>query len=172
MSKKTDVRIYLATSMTGLYCDDIWKKAINEKQKYEKEGIAVTTPIDGEGIPFEHVLLKDRSDAEMRRVWKEKDKGAIKDAHVLVYECPQKWSQGVAHELILSRGVLWKPTVFVGHAGFITREEDDVVAATHEEAAIAVRERWGTHRKRIAWRLGILNRCLLGWIWDQICEWK
>lgn len=78
----------------------------------------------------------------------------------------------MAHELILSRGVLWKPTVFVGRAGFITREEDDVVAATHQEAAIAVAQRWGTRRKRILWRLRLLNRCLLGWIWDQIREFK
>lgn len=168
----TDCKIYLATPMTGLYCDEIWKKAINDSQAYEHEGIEVITPIKGEGIPFDHVKLQDRSEKEMFRVWKKKDKQAIKDVHVLVYECPDRWSQGVAHELILSRGVLWKPTVFVGRAGFITREEDDVVAATHQEAAIAVVQRWGTRRKRIIWRLLLLNRCLLGWLWDQFREFK
>lgn len=170
--KKTNVSIYLATPMTGMFCDDIWKKAITDKQVYEQEGINVVTPIDGEGIPFSHTKLTDRSNEEMNRVWKKKDKQAIKDTHVLVYECPTRWSQGVAHELILARGVLWKPTVFIGTAGFITREEDDVVAATHQEAAMAVAQRWGSRRKRMLWRLSILNRCLLGWIWDQICEFK
>lgn len=170
---KTDVRIYLATPMTGLYCDEIWVKAINDSQKYEKEGVTVVTPIAGEGIPFDHVKLQDRTPEEMRRVWKFKDKGAIKDTHVLVYECPDRWSQGVAHELVLARGVLWKPVVFVGrNAGFITREEDDYVAMTHEEAAMVVRLRWGTRRKRIIWRLKMLNRCLLGWLADQLKEFK
>ncbi len=166
------VSIYLATSMSGLYCDDLWVKAINQKQMYEKEGVNVVTPIDGEGIPFAHVLLQDRPDAEMVQIWKRKDKGAIKRVNVLVYELPERWSQGVAHELVLSRGVLWKPTVFVGRAGFITREEDDVVCNSHQEAAIAIVQRWGTRRKRILWRLRMLNRCLLGWMWDQICEFK
>lgn len=170
---KTDVKIYLATSMTGLFCDDIWKKAISDMQTYEKEGITVITPIMGEGIPFAHVKLQDRSPEEMTRVWKHKDKRAVKDTHVTVYNAPERWSQGVAHELVLARGVLWKPVVYVGtHAGFITREEDDVVAATHQEAAIAIVQRWGTRRKRIVWRLKMLNRCLLGWIWDQIREFK
>lgn len=170
---KCDVRIYLATPMTGLYCDEIWVKAINDSQVYEKEGIEVITPIRGEGIPFAHVKLEDRSPEEMRRVWKTKDKGAVKDTHVLVYQCPDRWSQGVAHELVLARGVLWKPVVFVGrNAGFITREEDDVVAHTHQEAAIAIVQRWGTRRKRIMWRLKMLNRCLPKWIWEQIKEFK
>lgn len=169
---KIDVSIYLATPMTGLYCDDIWRRAISDMQQYEYEGITVVTPVQGEGIPFEHVKLADRSEKEMHRVWKEKDKRAIKDTNVLVYECPTKWSQGVAHELVLARGVLWKPVVFIGSAGFITREEDDVVCNSHQEAAIAICERWGTQRKRIVWRLKLLNRCLLGWIWNQICEFK
>lgn len=172
MKNKTDVSIYLACSMTGLYCDDIWKKAIKDSQAYEREGIDVVSPVFGESIPFEHVQLQDRSEKEMHRVWKEKDKAAIKDTHVLVYECPQRWSQGVAHELVLARGVLWKPTVFIGNAGFITREEDDVICSSHQEAAIAVRERWGSRPKRIIWRLKLLNRCLLGWIWLQIKEFK
>lgn len=172
MKPKTDVSIYLATPMTGMLCDEIWIKAINDKQQYEREGIAVVTPIDGEGIPFKHEKLCDRSNEEMNRVWKKKDKRAIKETHVLVYECPSRWSQGVAHELILSRGVLWKPTVFIGAAGFITREEDDCVASSHQEAAIAIAQRWGTRSKRIIWRLKMLNRCLLGFIWDQIREFK
>lgn len=170
---KTDVRIYLATPMTGLFCDEIWKKAISDSQAYEREGIDVVTPIRGEGIPFEHVKLQDRPEREMFRVWKLKDKRAIKDTHVLVYECPTRWSQGVAHELVLARGVLWKPVVFVGtNAGFISREEDDVVAHSHVEAAVAIAQRWGTRRKRIFWRLKMLNRCLLGWIADQVREFK
>jgi len=172
MKTGLNVKIYLATPMTGMHCDDIWKKAITDKQVYEAEGITVVTPVDGEGIPFEHVKLADRSNAEANRVWKKKDKRAIKDTHVLVYECPTRWSQGVAHELILSRGVLWKPTVFIGQAGFITREEDDVVASSHQEAAIAIAQRWGTRGKRVLWRLRVINRCLLGWIWDQIREFK
>lgn len=166
------MKIYLATPMTGLYCDEIWMKAINDKQIYEKEGIEVITPIEGEGIPFAHVKLADRSEEEMFRVWKKKDKQAIKDCHVLVYQCPDRWSQGVAHELILSRGVLWKPTVFIGKAGFITKEEDDYVATTHQEAAMIVNLRWGTFRKRLIWRLKMLNRCVLPWIWNQILEFK
>lgn len=171
--KNIDVSIYLALPMTGLYCDDLWKRAIGEIQTYEKEGVKVVSPMTGEGIPFAHVKLADRSAEEMTRVWKKKDKQAIKDTHVTVYNCPERWSQGVAHEIVLSRGVLWKPTVFVGkNAGFITHEEDDVVAFSHQEAAIAIAERWGTRRKRIIWRLKMLNRCLLGWIWDQIREFK
>lgn len=168
----TDVSIYLAQPMTGVNCDQLWIKTIKDKQVYEKEGIRVVTPIDGEAIPFAPVKLADRTNEEMHRVWKEKDKKAIKETHVLVYECPTRWSQGVAHELILARGVLWKPTVFIGNAGFITREEDDVVASSHQEAAVAIAQRWGTRRKRVLWRLKMLNRCLLGWLWNQAREFK
>lgn len=172
MNHKINCSIYLATPMTGLNCDDLWIKAINDKQVYEKEGVRVVTPIEGEGIPFAKVPLQDRSDEEMTRVWKRKDKGAIKETNVLVYEMPTRWSQGVAHELILSRGVWWKPTVFVGKAGFITREEDDYVAASHTEAAKFIASTWGTRSQRILWRLKMLNRCLPSWIWGQITEFK
>lgn len=172
MKTKINCSIYLATPMTGIDCDKLWIKAINDKQVYEKEGITVVTPLEGEGIPFAPVKLTDRSDEEMRRVWKQKDKRAIKDCDVLVYELPDRWSQGVAHELILSRGVLWKPTVFIGKAGFITREEDDYVAASHAEAAFVIRQRWGSLFKRLNWRSKMLNRCLPGFIWDQIRQFK
>lgn len=65
---KTDCKIYLATPMTGINCDQLWIKSIHDRQVYEREGLTVISPIDGEGIPFAPVKLQDRSEKEMFRV--------------------------------------------------------------------------------------------------------
>lgn len=168
--------LYLACPMTGLFCDEIWIKNINNLAAYEKEGLTVITPVMGEGIPFAHVKLTDRGDEEMFRVWKRKDKAAIRDTNVLVITVPTNFSQGIFWEGILGRGVLWKPTVLVFESGripgFISRTEADYVATSHREAAQVIRERWGTWPKRVIWRLKMLNEKLPSWIWQQIKEFK
>lgn len=173
---KTNVSIYLAQPMTGINCDELWKRSIRDKQFYEREGVAVASPIDGEGIPFAPVKLADRNDTEMFRVWKKKDKAMIRDANVLVVAVPVGFSQGIFWEGILGRGVYWKPTVLVftdGRVpGFISRTEADYVATSHVEAAMAIRERWGTWTKRTIWRLRMLSNKLPSWIWQQIKEFR
>jgi hypothetical protein len=171
---KTNVSMYLACPMTGLLCDEIWIKNINNLAAYEKEGIAVITPVMGEGIPFEKVPLSDRDDVEMHRVWKIKDKGAIRDTNILVITVPKGFSQGIFWEGILGRGTCWKPTVLVFEdgriPGFISRTEADYVATSHREAALAIRQQWGTWGKRARWRINMLLTKLPSWIWQQLRE--
>lgn len=169
------VKIYCATAMTGRTGLELWEEVAKIRPIYEKYGIEFITPVEGEGIAANKLAVADRSDEEMTRIWKKKDKNQIRDTHVFVYIAPEKTSQGITKEYCLARGVLWKPTVGVYtkvRAGFISRAEDDAVVTSHEEAALLIKVRWGSLFKRLNWRLHMLNRCLLGFIWDQIKEFK
>lgn len=161
--------IYLATRITGRTGKQVWDEYNNALPIYQKYGIKVHSPIPGEGIPYSDEPIPNRPGEEGIKIWREKDKPLIKEVNVCVYPGV---SNGIMREYMLSRGVLWKPSVFIGNGGFIAELEDDKVCTSHEEAALTIHVRWGTRSKRIFWRLKILNRCLLGWIWDQIKEFK
>lgn len=174
-NKAMPVKIYMATAMTGRSGQELWNEVARIRPIYEKYGIEFITPVEGEGIASDKQVLIDRSDDEMTLIWKKKDKQQIRDVHVFVYIAPKFNSQGITKEYCLARGILWKPTVGVYDkvkAGFISRAEDDAAVTSHEEAALLIKVRWGTRFKRLNWRLKMLNRCLLGWIWDQISEFK
>ena len=165
----TDVSIYLATRMTGRTGKEVWDEYFAAAPIYERAGIKVLSPLFGENIPHTSERLPDRPDAEGVKVWFSKDKPLIEAAHVCVFP---GISQGIMREYSFSRGVLWKPTVFIGNGGFIAREEDDKVCTSHQEAALTIVARWGTRPKRFRWRLNMLNKSLPKWIWRQIREFK
>jgi hypothetical protein len=172
--KKPTISFYLATPMTGRTGKELWDELLNTRPIYEKHGIEVISPIEKEGISPDKAIIKDRTELEMIEIWKHKDKGQIRSTNVFVYMASKLTSQGVMKEYCLARGVCWKPTIGVYlngvKAGFITKAEDDVVASSHEEAAKLIIQKWGTRTKRNLWRLKMINRSLLGWIWQQLRE--
>lgn len=173
---KPKLRIYRACRMTGLTGKQIWENHLRVLPAYERHGIEVVSPVVGEGIPFTDDLLGDRSDADMLSIWKEKDKGQIRSVHAIVLPWTPKASQGVVHEYMYGRGVLWKKTVWVFEdstkPGFISRAEDDYCATSDEEAALYLATSFGTWAQRISWRLGMLNRSLPKWVGQQVREFK
>jgi hypothetical protein len=127
--------------MTGFRCDELLRKAFELSDIYIKEGIGVISPVIDEHVRSLPTILEDRNDVEMAEIW-EQDKRDIVISNVLVYEIPQKWSQGLVSELMYAREIK-KPIVAVGTAGYIARVTHDYVAATHQEAAFVIKNRWG-----------------------------
>ena len=171
--KNVRCSLYCATAMTGRTGKDLWAEVQTVQPIYEKHGLTFITPIIGEGIEPDKEKIKDRTNAEMLTIWKKKDKQQIRDANVFVYICPKYTSQGIMKEYCLARGVCWKPTIGVYldiHPGFITREEDDIVASSHEEAAQLIAKRFGTRTKRNIWRLKLLIKKVPKWLKQQIRE--
>lgn len=169
MKPKTSCSIYLATKITGRTGKQIWDEYNKALPIYQKYGIEVCSPIPGEGIPYSDEPIPNRPGDAGKQIWQKKDKPMIKKVNVCVYPGV---SNGIMREYMLSRGVLWKPSVFIGNGGFIAELEDDKVCTSHEEAALTIYTRWGSLFKRLTWRLKLLNRCLLGFIWDQLKELK
>ena len=171
--KKIKCSLYCATAMTGRSGADLWEEVKRIQPIYEAQGLTFISPIVGEGIEADKQKVKDRSNEEMVFIWKSKDKQQIRDTNVFVYICPKLTSQGVTKEYALARGTCWKPTIGVYldlKPGFITREEDDVVATSHEEAARMIADRWGTRSKRNKWRIRMLSRSILSWLYQQARE--
>jgi len=172
--KPFTVSIYLACAMTGRTGKELWDELRMLRPIYEQHGIKVISPIEGEGIPYSDAPLPDRTDKDGTHIWKDKDKFKIREANVFVYPGLRRTSQGVMKEYMYARGVLWRPSVGVYKpplkAGFITRAEDDVVCASHQEAALTIATRWGSKRKRLKWRLAMLNRSILKWLGYQLKE--
>jgi hypothetical protein len=171
--KKIKCSLYAAMAMTGKTGKELWDIVKRIQPIYESASLTFISPVVGEGIESDKVKVKDRSDQEMVFIWKSKDKQQIRDTNVFMYMAPDVPSQGVTKEYALARGSCWKPTigVYIGiKPGFITREEDDIVASSHEEAAKIIAERWGTRVKRNRWRLHMLRRSLLKWLFQQARE--
>ncbi len=166
---KTSCSIYLAVRITGRTGKEIWDEYYKAAPIYQKYGIKVVSPLHGEDIPYNDELVPNRPGEVGKAIWKTKDKPLIKEVNVCVYP---GISNGIMREYMLSRGVLWKPSVFIGHGGFIAELEDDKVCTSHEEAALTIAVRWGSLFNRLTWRLSMLNRCILGFVWDQVKEFK
>lgn len=167
------VSIYLACYITGRTGREVVEEMWRIKQIYERYGIEVISPIEGEDIAITDSVCGDRSDREADTIYKQKDKSKIKRANVFVYPGGKRSSQGIMDEYRLARGTIWKPTVGVFsevRPGFITRRETDYVAGSHGEAALVIRARWGTWWKRLKWRLGMLNHSIPTFVLDQIKE--
>lgn len=159
------VKAYVACKMTGLYCDDMLKKAQADRVTLESFGVKVHHPVIEENIPNEHTLLDDKTDKELDILW-EADKQAIKSSHVVIDTAASVHSVGAKREAGKCRYALWKPYVSVwleGSAPFIARKEDDACVGSMEEAGYVVRKRWGSRLKRMAWRLPIYIKH-----WDNI----
>ncbi len=169
MKSKISVSIYLAVRITGRTGKEIWDEYYKVAPIYEKYGIKVISPLHGEDIPYNDQLVPNRPGEIGKAIWKSKDKPQIKAANVCVYP---GISNGIMREYMLSRGVLWKPSVAVGQGGFIAELEDDKVCTSHEEAALTIAAKWGNLTKRLIWRFSMLNRCLLGFVWSQVREFK
>lgn len=165
-----NVSIYLADKFTGLTGYTLWKTYRKRKKIYRRKGIRVTSPLPGEGIKATKRRVPDRPGKLGVSIWA-KDKEQIKNANVFVFPLVGGSSQGCINELVLGRGCYWKPTVYIhSKPGFITKEQNDIVVKSDQEAARYIVKKFGTRWKRMKWRLAMLNRSLLGWLWQQMKE--
>lgn len=163
--------IYIACSMTGQDQLELIKKAKYEKLIFEKAGFRVFHPVLEEGLKHSHKPLT--ADAvTLPPKWR-LDKEAIRHSFCLVDASADLKSEGREHELGLMRYCYWRPVVRISprHAsGFysIACLEDDLIVGTVEEAAALIKDKFGTRRKRIIWRLKMLNRSVPRFLLEQI----
>lgn len=173
---KPRVKIYAAAKMTGRDQREMVETSKLNKKIFEAAGIIVLDPILEEHVKSEHQALIEKPLDILKGYW-DRDKKMIREAHVIVDTTPEDKSEGVAHELGYARYNLWKPTVRMYRQGskptsLIAVFEDDLIVHSPQEAAIQINKYWGTRARRIMWRINMLNRCLLKWVWYQILEFK
>lgn len=170
------VQLYLARGMTGRVKEDVVQEAYFDKEFFEKAGFKVLCPVMEEGVePTKQTI---RSSKQQMDIYWFRDKQMIRDSHVVLDMTPHLKSEGVAHELGYARYNLWKPVVRVFPSGklpikgSVCRYEDDFICDSLVEAVEYTYRVHGTLFKRLKWRLSMLNRCLVKWLWYQICEFK
>ena len=164
------VSIYLADKMTGWTGYRIWKNYRQRKRVYRRRGIYVTSPLPGEGVRPIKRKLGDRPGISGVKIW-EKDKRHIKDSNVFVFPLIGMTSQGCINELVKARGAHWTPTVFIHpKAGFITKEQNDIIVPDDKAAAKYIVKKFGSRWKRAKWRFSMLNQSLPKWMWQQLRE--
>lgn len=170
------MKAYICHGMTGRSGEELLRESMEIALACRRHGIIPLDPVISEGVQFSGKAVCAPVDA-LKVYWK-RDKEMVKEAHVLIDATANRKSEGSQHETGLSRYFLWKPTIRVSNAYArnqsvsVANLEDDLVVANFEQAAYFAQLRWGSKRKRIIWRLKLLNRCLLGFIWDQIREFK
>lgn len=170
------VKIYTAAKMTGRDQKEMVETAKKNKAVFEAAGIEVLDPIIEEHVKAEHKPLIEKDLDILKGYW-DRDKAMIREAHVVVDTTPEAKSEGVAHEIGYARYALWKPIVRLyapdaKPTSLIAVFEDDLIVHSPQEAAIQIKKYWGTRMKRFMWRISLLNRCLLRWVWYQVKEWK
>ena len=138
-------------------------------------GITAISPVISEGVPPIKGELIPNSREELFGNWT-RDKHLIsRVAHVVLLDGADEGSVGMAREHGYNRYSLWKPTVVLwsqyrGHT--VADFEDDLVAYNLLEAANHILKHYGTRRKRWAWRIRMLARCLPKWIINQLYAWR
>src|SRR5216684_3409038 len=97
-----NVRVYVAQAMTGLSQDKIYQKNYYCTKVLTKYGITVLSPVAEESIKPNKKKLNQPSQAQLAYYWK-RDKFLIRNSHVLLDIAGTKVSQGVLHEIGVTR---------------------------------------------------------------------
>ena len=168
------IKCYTARGMTGRVKEEVVKEATADKEFLEKAGFQVLCPVISEGVkPTQQILISSKK--AMDEYWP-RDKQLIREAHVILDMSPHMNSEGVKHELGYARYSLWKPVIRVFPSGklplksSVAHFEDDFICDSLLEAVEYAHRIHGTRKKRLKWRLKMLNRCLPKWLWFQIKE--
>ncbi len=170
------MKVYLARAMSHRIKEEVVLEAKNDRDLLQKAGFTVLCPVEKENVPATKQILMS-SKKSMMEYWPE-DKRMIREANIIFDMSPNLNSEGVKHEIGYARYCLWKPVVRVFPTGqlplpsSVSRFEDDVIVDSLIEAIEYSLRVHGTILKRIKWRLKMLNKSLLKWIWFQIGEFK
>lgn len=164
------VSVYCARRMTGVPGRQLVAQSLRAKKVLEAHGINVLDPVLSEKVKRTYKPLYN-SFAKLKEYWY-RDKAMIRKAHAVIDMTPQHNSEGVKHEIGYARYFLWKPVIriYPELGPSVARIEDDFIAGSLEEAADMINTNWGTWWKRTKWRVVLLNRCLLGFLWNQTRE--
>lgn len=170
------IKIYVARAMTGRIKEDVVLEARKDKEFFEKAGFEVLCPVSEENVPATKQVLKSSKQA-MDKYWK-RDKEMIRQCHILFNMSPDQPSLGVIREHGYARYNLWKKVISVFPQGKIPMRaaichyEDDYVTDDLRDAVGEAYRTHGTLLKRTKWRINMLSRSFLKWVWYQIGEFK
>lgn len=162
--------IYCATRMTGKDRHEQVTRAKYVCAVLRQYGLNPISPVLAENVEDAPGPLVNDNRERLGRFWA-RDKEIIRyEAHVVLIDGAHEKSYGVEREYMLSRGVLWKPTVLLMPPTGLTVVdfEDDFVAHDVHMAGQHIREHWGTWGKRFKWRVAMLCRSLPRWMLDQL----
>ena len=168
------ISAYLCRGMTGRDKAEVVKEATEDKEFFEKCGIRINCPVAEEKVKAEHKPLKSTVN-HLTKYWR-RDKELIRASNVVIDMTPHLNSEGVKHELGYGRYSLWKPVVRIYPEGQLPPKasvaffEDDYITDSRIDALEYILRVHGTQYKRLKWRLDLLNRCLLKWVWYQVLE--
>lgn len=169
---KINVRIYAAQQMTGFKQSVIYQRNAYCERVFAKHGITVLSPVTEEGVKSNKKKLDQPSQAQLGYFWK-RDKWLIRNSHILVDITGPSKSQGLLHEIGLSRYFFFKPVVRVMKlkGPSVAIEEEDILAPTVEKAAKLIIDNWGTPWKRLKWKVKLFRRCFGSYLKMRIFWW-
>jgi hypothetical protein len=169
---KVNVRIYAAQQMTGVKHSIIYQRNAYCNRVFTKYGITVLSPVTEEGVKSNKKKLNQPSQEALRYFWK-RDKWLIRNSHILVDITGPSKSQGLLHEIGLSRYFYFKPIVRVMklQGPSVALEEEDLIAPTVEKAAKFIIGEFGTPWKRLKWKFKLFGRCFPGYLRTRIAWW-
>ena len=168
------LRIYTACKMTGRDKKEQVEHAIYVRDTLKKYDIEVVSPVLEEKVLALPGPLLNTDEAKLKNFWK-RDKEIIRrEVHAVLLDGADQKSFGMEREYMLSRGVLWKPTVLYMPKTFlnVSQFEDDFVSSDLDEIGKYLQDNFGTRKKRITWRIKMLIRSLPKWMVDQMYQFR
>ena len=169
---KTNVNCYVAQAMTGRKQSVIYFRNAYCTRVLEKHGIMVFSPVTAEDVKANKKKMNQPSQEQLKKFWK-LDKFLIRHSHVLLDITGASKSQGLLHEIGLSRYFFFKPVVRIMKVKgpSVALEEEDILVPTVEKAAKLIIENWGTPWKRLKWKVNLFRRCFFSYLKTRIMWW-
>jgi hypothetical protein len=168
------IKIYVACKMTGRDKKEQVEHAQYVTEVLKKYDVQVVSPVLEEKVLALPGLLLNTDEVRLKNFWK-RDKEIIRrEVHAVLLDGADQKSFGMEREYMLSRGVLWKPTVLYMPKTFlnVSQFEDDFVSSDLDEIGKYLQDNFGTRKKRITWRIKMLARSLPKWIVDQMYQFR
>lgn len=173
-----DVRVYMAMPMTGYDRADMVKRSKHLIEVGARNEVTVISPVLEEHTKEIPGVLTQNDQYQLRRFWR-RDKEIIrnrdgKGAHVVLIDRADQKSLGCEREYGFNRYFLWKPTLCImsRHGYSVAKFEDDRIFEDEYAAFAYIARNYGTHLRRIKWRVRMLCRSLPGFIIDQLAAWR
>lgn len=142
---------------------------------FKEFGLTPISPVIEENVKAEEGKLINSDKVKLSGYWQRDKEIIIKEAHVIFLDQAEMKSFGMEREMGLARYCLWKPTVLhvsPGTVVSVAQWEDDKLFTSVHEAAKYIADTWGTRRKRIIWRLKMLNKTLPKFLYRQLLQFR
>lgn len=167
--------VYGACPMTGRDRKQQVMRAKYIKAMFAQKGLNLISPVLEENVPAIKGPLIQESATQLEQYWKRDKEIIAYEAHVVFVDGADEGSVGVGREYAFSRYTLWKPTVLLWNKPrgvTVAQFEDDFVVSDPLDAAILIKELWGTWEKRMWWRFKLLVRTLPVFLYRQIAQFR